>query len=68
MADQILGRSARTLSIEENSFIIAYNQVNIDIKFIFSLLSVFLLFSEWQKNVIFGAKNCIFRQSFHDAF
>jgi hypothetical protein len=36
MADQISVRRARTLSIEENSFIIVYNQVNINRKYCFA--------------------------------
>jgi hypothetical protein len=49
MAHQILGRRARTLSFEENSINIVYNQLAINRKFIFYTLSVLLLFSEWQK-------------------
>jgi hypothetical protein len=68
MADQISGRRARTLSIEENSFIIVYNQVNMKRKYIFSCYMFYCYLVNGKKNVIFGRKNGIFWRNFHDAF
>jgi hypothetical protein len=56
------------LSIEENSFIIAYNQFNINRKYSFACYLFCCYLVNGKKNVIFDAKNGIFRPNFHDAF